>query len=321
MSKTSFRSELVSIIIPFHKESEFLTDCLESVRDQSYSQYECILIDNGADPNAIKVAKKFCSSDDRFHLVDAAGMSFPSALNLGMKIARGSLIARMDSDDVMLKHRITAQVNEFISNPKLAICGGNVERFGAIEGLIRYPLDDLEIKSALMFKCAFSHPAVMFNRDRFDQTNSNELKYDLRYKVSEDYDLYLRSMQVGVYKNIPQVLIKYRVHCNQLTQLKSKSVENYSNSARIKFIRENGGSYLFARLHNLVLAGFPFGKILLEYRKKHVIRVLSKSIVSPENRIRIEIEVGRLVDQYTTSLNTKNLFRYLARKLAKKLLP
>ena len=321
MSENFFRSDLVSIIIPFHKESEFLTDCLESVRDQSYSEYECILVDNGADPNAIKVAKKFCNSDNRFQLIDAAELSFPLALNLGMKFAKGSLIARMDSDDVMLKHRITAQVNEFISNPKLAICGGSVERIGAIEGLIRYPLDDLEIKSALMFKCAFSHPAVMFNRDRFNQATPNKLEYDPKYKVAEDYDLYLRSMQVGEFKNLPQVLIKYRVHCNQVTRLKSKSVEKYSNSARIKFIRENDGSYLSARLHNLFLAGFPFGKILLEYRKKHVIKVLSKSIVNAENRIKIEIEVGRLVDQYTTSINTKNLLRYLARQLTKKLLP
>jgi glycosyltransferase involved in cell wall biosynthesis len=321
MSGTSLISDLVSIIIPFHEKSEYLADCLESVRNQSYSNFECILIDNGSEPSAKIIAKKFCSSDNRFRIVDAVGLNLPNALNLGIEVARGSLIARLDSDDEMSEHRIRAQVNEFISDQNLAICGGFSETIGAIESLIHYPLNDLDIKIELLFKSTFCNPTVMFNRNRFDPAVSNALEYDNKYEVAEDYNLFLNSMQAGVFKNLPKVLVKYRIHSNQLTQSRSTSVKKSSDLARLSFIKKNGGSYVFARVHNLMLGGFPFGKTLMNYRKNCLTNVICNSIDCTSNRKEIEIKLEKLIDGVTKSISYKNLFVFLANQLIMKLRP
>jgi len=101
----------VSIIIPCYNQAEFLTDTLNSVLKQSYSNWECLIINDSSPDNTEEIAKKFVENDSRFKYFKQENSGVSVARNYGLKECKGKFIIFLDSDDIFHKNRIEEAVN------------------------------------------------------------------------------------------------------------------------------------------------------------------------------------------------------------------
>ena len=93
------KNPAISIIIANYNFAKYIGDALESVRVQSFRDWECIVIDDGSTDNSVKIIKQFCKRDKRFHLIQNNHAGVSAARNAGLDAARGDYIAFLDSDD------------------------------------------------------------------------------------------------------------------------------------------------------------------------------------------------------------------------------
>ena len=90
---------MISIIIPFYNTEKYLKQCLDSIKNQTFSDYECLMIDDGSTDSSRIIAEQFAKEDSRFKLLNKEHIGFPQAKNLGLDNAHGDYICFVDSDD------------------------------------------------------------------------------------------------------------------------------------------------------------------------------------------------------------------------------
>jgi glycosyltransferase involved in cell wall biosynthesis len=94
---------LVSIVVPCYKQAHYLEETLQSVLEQSYSNWECIVVDDGSPDHTAQVAEQWCKKDKRFKYLYQKNLGLPSARNSGIRISKGEYILPLDSDDILHK--------------------------------------------------------------------------------------------------------------------------------------------------------------------------------------------------------------------------
>ena len=118
-------SPLVSIIIPCYNQAKFLQETLQSVNHQTYSNWECIIINDGSPDNTEEIALEWCYKDVRFKYFKKENGGLSSARNFGILHARGDLILPLDADDKISKnylsisHRLQSLQYSFLSRSAL----------------------------------------------------------------------------------------------------------------------------------------------------------------------------------------------------------
>ena len=106
---------MISIIIPFYNTEKYLEICLSSIKAQTFSDYECLLIDDGSTDSSREIAQKYVNEDSRFILLNKEHIGFPASKNLGLDNARGEYICFIDSDDWVEKFYLENLYNALIS--------------------------------------------------------------------------------------------------------------------------------------------------------------------------------------------------------------
>ncbi len=203
---------LVSVVIPiFNGNSIFINDSLNSIRDQTYTNFECIIIDDSTDMEIITMLKKYCKKNQGFKYIGRFGRDgLGAALNCGMKICKGQFIARMDSDDLSVNDRLATQVKFLTDRVDIDIVGSQmtlIDHDGVAFGYKKYQLEHDDIVKHFGFQNALGHPSVMFKRKLVEAGNS----YDQNFRYCEDLELWLRLLRKGYkFANIERSLIYYR---------------------------------------------------------------------------------------------------------------
>ncbi len=184
----------------FNHPARRLRRAVESILNQTYSDFELIVVDGGSTDANSRVIGEF--DDPRIVFRKAKG--YINCLNLGLKTARGVYIARMDSDDVSLPQRLEEQVRFLEQNPRVDLCSCQAELFGdAAPRVTDYP-ENVDL-AVCVEMCGIVHPAMMFRR---------ELNVEFEHvKPCEDSLLFRRLLLDGrVIKNLNKVLFKSRVN-------------------------------------------------------------------------------------------------------------
>jgi glycosyltransferase involved in cell wall biosynthesis len=116
---------LISVIVPCYNQGRFLTDALNSVLQQTYIQWECIIINDGSTDNTEAVAKEFCRNDDRFLYEFQSNKGLSYARNLGIKISKGEFLQFLDADDILFPAKFEEQIRQFSSgsNTDVSVTG------------------------------------------------------------------------------------------------------------------------------------------------------------------------------------------------------
>ena len=116
----------VSVIIPAYNQAKYLEDALNSVRNQTFEDWECIIVNDGSTDNTEEIAKKFVNLDIRFKYIYQENKGLAGARNTGLKHAKGDFIQFLDSDDVSDKRKLEIQVNELANNPSYDVANSDV---------------------------------------------------------------------------------------------------------------------------------------------------------------------------------------------------
>lgn len=113
--------KLVSVIVPCYNQALYLPETLQSVLDQTYPHWECIIVNDGSSDNTEEIAKEWCSKDNRFIYVKKENGGLSSARNAGLQIAKGDYIQFLDSDDTIVSSKFEKQLSHFKDNVDIVI--------------------------------------------------------------------------------------------------------------------------------------------------------------------------------------------------------
>lgn len=198
----------VSVIIPCYNYGSFLAECLDSIKSQSYKQWECVIVDNASTDNTKEVALKYVDSDDRIKYIytDVKGVSH--ARNLGIKNTTGEYILPVDADDKISPYLIEKALAVHQQTKDIALVYSDAELFGNSSG--KWVLPEYSLKNLLIENSIFC--TAMFKRSDFNTTQG----YNENMKEGfEDWDFWIELLKSGgkVVK-IPEVLFYYRIRKN-----------------------------------------------------------------------------------------------------------
>ena len=207
---------IVSVLIPVYNAARFLDAAITSVRTQTRSDFELIVVDDGSTDDSPQIALRHAAEDQRLRVLTLPHAGVATALNHGLAAARCRLVARMDADDEALPRRLERQVAAMQARPNLAALGSamaTMNESGDIIGVAHATDDPAAIRDALLHANCLMHPTVMLRRDLVLAAGG----YRPIYTAAEDYDLWLRLSEHYELSNLPDVLLRYRGHGNQAT--------------------------------------------------------------------------------------------------------
>ena len=203
---------LVTVIMPvFNEPTPFMVESFESLRLQTFGDFECLVVDDSTDPLCAQACADQCKLDRRFvYLRPPVRRGLAAALNLGLDQARGRYIARFDSDDVCRLDRFALQVAFLESHPEIDVLGSALEiidNTGGVTALKRHPIDHGRIARLMHLKNTIAHPTVMLRTAALKSSGG----YDERFRFAEDLELWLRMLNAGFrFHNLAECLVKYR---------------------------------------------------------------------------------------------------------------
>jgi len=214
---------------------QFLAQSIEAILNQTFQDFEFIIIDDASTDNCWEILNSFSTKDHRIKLSrndkNIGIEGFIKNLNYACSIAKGKYIARIDQDDVAREDRLQLQFDFLECNPDIFIVGSALQKIdekGKHLGLMSAPLDDKAIREIMPKKISLYHPAIMFKKSFVGNFYREKIRY------CEDYDFYLRIMTDNLkMANLPDCLLEYRILEKSMSRQQDKVIKNlFINKAK-----------------------------------------------------------------------------------------
>jgi len=224
----------ISVLMPVYNGELYLSESIESVINQTFTNFEFVIVDDGSTDKTLSILKDAQKKDQRVKVYSLPhNKGIVEALNYGLSKCRAPFIARMDCDDIMHRDRLLFQHKLFLESPDTDVAGCLIEKFSSDNikiGFKRYSdwLNSLceheDICREIFVESPFAHPSVMIKKDVFLAAGG--------YKDNgwpEDYDLFLRLFQADKkFKKVKQTLLYWRDEPGRLSRTGSRySLENF----------------------------------------------------------------------------------------------
>ncbi len=219
---------LVSVVVIFFNEREYIAKAIDSIIDQTYDNIEVLLVDDCSTDGSDLVARDYAEKYDNIRYYRNETNSGPAcSRNCGIRNAKGEYVAFLDGDDYAVPERISIQAEYLDQHEDVIAVSGGLRSFttegGEYEDLI-FDIDDKDLRSRMLFENLFAQPAAMIRRSLFSE---HGLLQNEKYRSSQDYDYWLRCLKYGNLHIVPQVLIYYRVHESKSKTFVSRNVKQY----------------------------------------------------------------------------------------------
>lgn len=210
----------VSVLMSVHNGGSFLAPAINSILNQTFTDFEFIVVDDGSTDETSEVLAG--QTDERVRILrNATNFGLAVSLNRALRHARGQLIARMDADDVSASDRLERQVRFLESHPNIAVLGTYATRIDAASATIEVltpPASPPEIREyAFEQGNPFVHGSVVMRATSLKNVNG----YDERFDVAQDYDLWLRVLEREDGANLPEYLYGFRLLNTSLSGTKA----------------------------------------------------------------------------------------------------
>jgi len=262
--------------MPIYNAERFLHEALHSVLTQTFTDFECILVNDASTDGSVRIIQAF--HDTRIVLLENdrnRGVTY--SLNRGLEIARGKYIVRMDADDIMHPHRIAKQLEAMESDPDIAVLSSKI-RFvnedGEETGSWNHDQSATsadEIRNLMPATNCIAHPSVMMRREVI-----LKFGYSYKQKGAEDWDLWLRLLNAGYrIEKLDEVLLNYRVHHFSVS---AKDKEREVLERRLMRVRS---VFLCEELRKFRLSAFLIGIVYAQLRTiaRHLLSNLMKPLI------------------------------------------
>ncbi|CAA6820078.1 MAG: Glycosyl transferase family 2 [uncultured Sulfurovum sp.] len=222
---------MISVVMSVYNAEKYLDEAIESIINQTYRNFEFIIINDGSNDKSLEIIKKYKNQDERIVLISRENRGLISSLNEGIERAKGKYIARMDADDISLSTRFEEQIKFMEENSDVGVCGTGIIGFGLdIDSSVNfYTTSNEQLKAELLFSSIFAHPTVVIRKNLIDTYN---LYYDEGFKYAEDFELWVRMAEYTKFANIKKPLLKYRILQNSITREADRDVENRYKTIR-----------------------------------------------------------------------------------------
>lgn len=227
-------SPLVSVVMPVFNAEPYVEKAIKSILQQSYTHFELIIVNDGSTDGSLNRIQQF--TDNRIQVISFnQNRGIVSALNKGVEVATGSLIARMDADDESHVERLQYQVDYLMNHPEVGVCG---TWFKLHTGrIIQTPESHELMRYELINRSVFHHASVMMRSDVI-APYKNRL-YSPDFEFTEDLELWMRLVKQTTFANLNRVLLTVRA--NQGTHVKYRHV----SSAHNIILKQQHLKYLF----------------------------------------------------------------------------
>jgi glycosyltransferase involved in cell wall biosynthesis len=266
-------SPKVSVLLPVYNAGPFLRQAIDSILNQSFADFELIIIDDGSTDNSGETIATY--TDQRIKAFHQENQGLMATLNRGLGLTQGEYIARMDQDDISFPERFQKQVAFLDTHPDHAIVGTTyayVDPQNQLIGVYPALLDDQDLRRDVVTKSPFGHGSVMM---RASVIRDNSIEY--RPSYIEDHDLWMRLAAYGKMANLSDILYLWRHHPGSIMALHNEKQRKASFELQEAF---------FPKLNIAELSAWPGWRQLLRYHNERItlwgksLRVLRRNAYS-----------------------------------------
>jgi len=279
LGENSDNTPLVSVVMSaYDTPKKFLSKSIESVLDQSYENFEFIIINDGADRLTSEILNTYAKKDVRIRLVIQDNMGLTKSLNRGVLLAKGKYIARQDTDDLWMTEKLKQQLDIVESKKNIVLVGTYCrvldKDFNDITDSLSGFNDRLniigteEIRKALTKFNPFCHASILVNAEVLKKLSS----YNDSYTYSQDYELWVRIMHKHEAMIIPDALTKKIFH--------SESITGGSKRSKQRLLG------LKARYKAMQYFNAPFSEKIKLWLKYFTVQMLPESVILIRNNFK-----------------------------------
>jgi len=293
----------LSVLMPVHNEAEYLTAALDSIVQQTVTDWEMIIVDDGSTDDTPAILAQAAANDHRITVVTLERGGLVKALNTGLSRCSAPLLARMDGDDICHPMRFEKQITYLDNHPETGLVACSFQHFPRQEikqGMMSYEtwqnslIDHSSIMKNLLVESPFVHPSVMFRRSIIDNVNGYR-----DFGWPEDYDLWLRMADAGTgFARLPDLLFFWRDHPERATRTMNEYTRDAFRRCKCHYLLNN---FLKSEC-NVIIAGAGIeGRAWQRLLNENGVTVSGWIDVDPDkNGKKLHGAVIRTPDNYTS---------------------
>lgn len=226
---------LVTIVTPSYNQSIYLEETIQSVLNQKYPSIEYIIMDGGSSDGSLEIIKKYAPKIS--HWVSEKDRGQTDAINKGFTMAKGEVLAWLNSDDTLLPHAVEEAVSHLSSHPETGMVYGNANYIDENSRIIgKFPAAQTNLARLRRGYIHIPQQAAFFRKTLWDQVGP--LDYDFFFAM--DYDLWVRLAAISELEYIPRTWANFRLHADA----KTITADDQCWPEMLKVHFRNGGSKL-----------------------------------------------------------------------------
>lgn len=203
---------LISVIMSTYNDELYIEEALKSILNQTLGDFELIIYDDCSSDHTVEKIRAL--QDPRIRLIcNEQNCGLTKNLNKGLRIAKGTYIARMDGDDISELTRFEKQVAFLEAHTSVYLISCHAQNFGESDLVNRIMGDSEVLRCRMLIRPVFAHPGFMMRRELIEEG----FFYDETFRTAQDYEFAVRVSGMHEIGMVPEILLHYRVHKKQIS--------------------------------------------------------------------------------------------------------
>lgn len=208
--------------MPVYNGELYIEEAINSLLNQTFTDFDLIILNDNSSDATVSIIEKIKAKDNRIILINKTKNEGPANLrNEGIEMAKTEYVALLDADDIAMPTRFEKQIKILDANPNIGLCGTGFTIFGdKKEKIITHSEKHDDLKVQFLHSCGVGNSTVMFRKSII-----GDLRFEHQYVPAEDYGLWSELINKCDFYNIPESLVRYRWHPNNISQTKVENLK------------------------------------------------------------------------------------------------
>jgi glycosyltransferase involved in cell wall biosynthesis len=253
MTNFKIKKPLLSVYMPVFNAAPYLSQSIESILSQSYSNFEFIIVDDGSTDNSWSIIKKYARLDKRIRLIrNKINLGVSASSNIAISQVRGKFLARMDSDDISTPDRLKKELIFLRRHPSIVVVGSQcflLDENDISLGFKRFPTDPKKLSAMIFWAVPIQQSSMMINLKKLPV----DFPWYIKDQTSaEEINLMFRLLKYGQLANLPDHLTYYRQLSQSLSHINPKKTFWITISSRLRAVKQGFQPSFLAILINIL---------------------------------------------------------------------